>query len=417
MDHFQYQHGQLFAEAVAVKDIAATHGTPCYIYSRAALEENLAAYQQALGGSPHLVCFAVKSNSNLAVLNVLARMGAGFDIVSGGELARVLAAGGNASKIIFSGLGKTETEIAEALKAGILCFNVESEPELARISEVAGRLGKTAAISLRVNPDVDAGTHPYISTGLKENKFGIDIDDAFAVYQQAATLPHIKVIGVDCHIGSQLTTIEPYLDAVDRLLILVDKLADSGITLEHFDIGGGLGVVYNDEQPPQPRVLIDAVRNKLEHRKLTLIMEPGRSISANAGIFVSKVEFLKLSTHKNFAIVDGAMNDLLRPALYGAWQNIVPVQIEQSAETERLYDVVGPVCESADFLGKDRKLRLAPGDLLAVRSAGAYGFVMSSNYNTRNRAPEIMVSGSAATVVRARETIEQQLSLENILGD
>jgi len=417
MDHFQYQHGQLFAEAVAVKDIAATHGTPCYIYSRAALEENLAAYQQALGGSPHLVCFAVKSNSNLAVLNVLARLGAGFDIVSGGELARVLAAGGNASKIIFSGLGKTETEIAEALKAGILCFNVESEPELARISEVAGRLGKTAAISLRVNPDVDAGTHPYISTGLKENKFGIDIDDAFAVYQQAATLPHIKVIGVDCHIGSQLTTIEPYLDAVDRLLILVDKLADSGITLEHFDIGGGLGVVYNDEQPPQPRVLIDAVRNKLEHRKLTLIMEPGRSISANAGIFVSKVEFLKLSTHKNFAIVDGAMNDLLRPALYGAWQNIVPVQIEQSAETERLYDVVGPVCESADFLGKDRKLRLAPGDLLAVRSAGAYGFVMSSNYNTRNRAPEIMVSGSAATVVRARETIEQQLSLENILGD
>ncbi len=417
MDHFQYQHGQLFAEAVPVKDIAAAHGTPCYIYSKAALEENLAAWQQALVGSPHLVCFAVKSNSNLAVLNVLARMGAGFDIVSGGELMRVLAAGGKASTVIFSGLGKTEAEIAQALSAEILCFNVESEPELARINEVAGRLGKTAAISLRVNPDVDAGTHPYISTGLKENKFGIDIDAAFAVYQHAAALPHIKVIGVDCHIGSQLTTIEPYLDAVDRLLVLIDKLADSGIQLEHLDIGGGLGVVYNDEQPPQPQVLVDAVRSKLKNRKLTLIMEPGRSISANAGIFVSKVEFLKLSTHKNFAIVDGAMNDLLRPALYGAWQNIVPVQIQESAEPERIYDVVGPVCESADFLGKDRSLRIAPGDLLAVRSAGAYGFVMSSNYNTRSRVPEIMVSASKATVVRARETIEQQLSLESILGD
>jgi diaminopimelate decarboxylase len=417
MDHFQYQHGQLFAEAVAVLDIAAAHGTPCYVYSRAALEENLAAWQQALVGSPHLVCFAVKSNSNLAVLNVLARMGAGFDIVSGGELTRVLAAGGAASKIIFSGLGKTEVEIAQALNAGILCFNVESEPELERINTVAGRLGKTAAISLRVNPDVDAGTHPYISTGLKENKFGIDINAAFAVYQHAAALPHIKVIGVDCHIGSQLTTIEPYLDAIDRLLVLIDKLAADGIELEHFDIGGGLGVVYNDEQPPQPQVLIDAVRSKLKNRKLTLIMEPGRSISATAGIFVSKVEYLKLSTHKNFAIVDGAMNDLLRPALYGAWQNIVPVQIQDIVEPERLYDVVGPVCESADFLGKDRRLRLVPGDLLAVRSAGAYGFVMSSNYNTRNRVPEIMVSGTKTTVVRARETIEQQLSLESILGD
>jgi len=417
MDHFQYQHGQLFAEAVAVLDIAAAHGTPCYVYSRAALEENLAAWQQALVGSPHLVCFAVKSNSNLAVLNVLARMGAGFDIVSGGELTRVLAAGGAASKIIFSGLGKTEVEIAQALNDGILCFNVESEPELERINTVAGRLGKTAAISLRVNPDVDAGTHPYISTGLKENKFGIDINAAFAVYQRAAALPHIKVIGVDCHIGSQLTTIEPYLDAIDRLLVLIDKLAADGIELEHFDIGGGLGVVYNDEQPPQPQVLIDAVRSKLKNRKLTLIMEPGRSISATAGIFVSKVEYLKLSTHKNFAIVDGAMNDLLRPALYGAWQNIVPVQIQDSVEPERLYDVVGPVCESADFLGKDRRLRLVPGDLLAVRSAGAYGFVMSSNYNTRNRVPEIMVSGTKTTVVRARETIEQQLSLESILGD
>jgi len=416
MDHFQYQHGQLFAEAVAVQDIAAAHGTPCYIYSKAALEENLTAYLKALVGSSHLVCFAVKSNSNLAVLNVLARMGAGFDIVSGGELTRVLAAGGSASKVIFSGLGKTEAEIAQALNAEILCFNVESEPELERINDVAGRLGKTAAISLRVNPDVDAGTHPYISTGLKENKFGIDIDAAFAVYQQAAALPHIKVIGVDCHIGSQLTTIEPYLDAIDRLLVLIDRLAANGIQLEHFDIGGGLGVVYNDEQPPQPQVLIDAVLSKLKNRTLTLIMEPGRSISANAGIFVTKVEFLKLSTHKNFAIVDGAMNDLLRPALYGAWQKIVPVQIKDKAE-ERIYDVVGPVCESADFLGKDRNLRLTPGDLLAVRSAGAYGFVMSSNYNTRNRVPEIMVSGDKATVVRARETIEQQLSLESILSD
>ena len=417
MDYFQYQHGQLFAEDVAVQDIAAAQGTPCYVYSRAALEKNLSAYQHALVGIPHLVCFAVKSNSNLAVLNVLARMGAGFDIVSGGELTRVLAAGGTADKVIFSGLGKTEAEITQALQAGILCFNVESEPELERINEVAGQLDKTAAISLRVNPDVDAGTHPYISTGLKENKFGIDIDAAFAVYQHAAALPHIKVIGVDCHIGSQLTTIEPYLDAIDRLLVLIDKLAANGIQLEHFDIGGGLGVIYNDEQPPQPQALIDAVRSKLKNRTLTLIMEPGRSISANAGIFVSKVEFLKLSRHKNFAIVDGAMNDLLRPALYGAWQNIVPVQIQGSAEPERIYDVVGPVCESADFLGKDRSLRLAPGDLLAVRSAGAYGFVMSSNYNTRNRAPEIMVSGSKATVVRARETVEQQLSLESILSD
>ncbi len=417
MDHFQYQHGQLFAEAVAVQDIAAAHGTPCYIYSKAALEENLSAYHHALTGIPHLVCFAVKSNSNLAVLNVLARRGAGFDIVSGGELTRVLAAGGTADKVIFSGLGKTEAEIAQALQAGILCFNVESEPELKRINEVAGQLGKIAAISLRVNPDVDAGTHPYISTGLKENKFGIDIDDAFAVYQHAAALSHIRVIGVDCHIGSQLTTIAPYLDAIDRLLVLIDRLAAIGIQLEHFDIGGGLGVIYNDEQPPQPQVLIDAVRSKLKNRTLTLIMEPGRSISANAGIFVTKVEFLKLSAHKNFAIVDGAMNDLLRPALYGAWQNIVPVRIQSNAEVERNYDVVGPVCESADFLGKDRSLQLAPGDLLAVRSAGAYGFVMSSNYNTRNRAPEIMVSGNKATVVRARETIEQQLSLESLLSD
>ncbi len=424
MDYFQYKDGQLFAEQVAVQSIANEHGTPCYIYSRAALQENLRAYQEALETTPHLVCYAVKSNSNLAVLNVLARMGAGFDIVSGGELARVLKAGGSADKVIFSGLGKTELEIEQALQAGIFCFNVESEPELVRINAVASRLGKTAAISLRVNPDVDAGTHPYISTGLKENKFGINIDSALTAYEKAAALPHLKITGVDCHIGSQLTTIAPYLDAIDRMLLLVDKLADRGIQLEHFDMGGGLGITYNLEQPPKPSELIDAVRTKLTDRNLKLVMEPGRSISASAGIFVTKIEFLKLSTHKNFAIVDGAMNDLLRPALYGAWQNIVPVatldmRLPDALEKrpERTYDVVGPVCESSDFLGKDRTLNIAPDDLLAVRSAGAYGFVMSSNYNTRNRVPEIMVDGNKVTVVRARETLEQQLSLEQTLSE
>ncbi len=415
MEPFSYRDNVLFAEDVAVTDIAKRYGTPCYVYSRAALEANLRAYEDALAGVDHLTCFAVKANSNLAVLNVLARQGAGFDIVSGGELERVVRAGGDPRKVIFSGLGKTEEEIARALSLGIQCFNIESEPELARINAVAGRLGVRAPISLRVNPDVDAGTHPYISTGLKENKFGIAIESALAVYLSAAQMPHIEVVGVDCHIGSQLTSIAPYLDAIDRLLGLVDTLASHGIVIRHFDIGGGLGVNYRDETPPATATFIDAVLQRIAGRGLRLFLEPGRSICANAGLFVTTVEFLKHTSHKNFAIVDGAMNDLLRPALYGAWQAIVPVTPHGSEVPTRDYDVVGPVCESSDFLGKNRPLALVQGDLLAVRSAGAYGFVMSSNYNTRNRAAEIMVDGHAASLVRARETLDYQLSLESIL--
>lgn len=418
MNPFQYQNHELFAEQVALTDIAAKFGTPCYVYSRAALEHNLLAYENALSETPHLTCFAVKANSNLAVLNVLARLGAGFDIVSGGELTRVLTAGGQPEKIIFSGLGKTEVEIEQALNAGILCFNIESESELDRINAVAARLSVKAPVSVRVNPDVDAGTHPYISTGLKENKFGIDISRALAVYQRAAAMDNIRITGVDCHIGSQLTAIEPYLDAIDRVLQLVDQLADAGITLEHFDMGGGLGVVYDKETPPTPALLIEAVKRKMADRNLILMLEPGRSIAANAGIFITRIEFLKHTEHKNFAIIDGAMNDLLRPALYGAWQEIVPVCTAQAdLHSKHLYDVVGPVCESGDFLGKDRWLRVAAGDLLAVRSAGAYGFVMSSNYNTRNRAAEVMVDADKATLVRQRETISYQLSLESSLAD
>ncbi len=418
MEYFDYQRGQLFAERVPVAEIVATHGTPCYVYSRTALEQNLLAYERALADRPHLTCFAVKANSNLAVLDVLARKGAGFDIVSGGELARVLAAGGDPRKVIFSGLGKTAAEIHQALEAGILCFNVESEGELERINEVAGQTGQRAPVSLRVNPDVDAGTHPYISTGMKENKFGIDIGRAREVYRQAAALPHLDVIGVDCHIGSQLTTVDPFLDALDRVLLLVDDLAADGITLHHLDIGGGLGVTYDDETPPDPATLIHAMEERLGERDLTLILEPGRSIAANAGIFVTRVEYIKHTDQKHFAVVDGAMNDLLRPALYSAWQAIVPVsdhEIDGAARETCFYDVVGPVCESADFLGKHRQLSLAPGDLLAVRSAGAYGFVMASNYNTRNRPPELMVDGDAVHVVRRRETIEQQLAPEALL--
>ncbi len=415
MEAFLYRDNTLFAEDLPVASIAEQHGTPCFIYSRAALEQNLLAYERALEGIDHLTCFAVKANSNLAVLNVLARLGAGFDIVSGGELERVVRAGGDPGKVIFSGLGKTEAEIASALNLGIRCFNIESEPELDRINSVAAKLGKRAPISLRVNPDVDAGTHPYISTGLKENKFGIAIETAPAVYLRAAAMSHIDIVGVDCHIGSQLTTIAPYLDAIDRLLLLVDELANHGIQIKHFDIGGGLGVSYRDETPPPTADFIKAVLDKIEGRGLALFLEPGRSICADAGLFVTRVEYLKHNSHKNFAIVDGAMNDLLRPALYGAWQEIVPVNQNTAGKDLLSYDVVGPVCESADFLGKERLLALAQGDLLAVRTAGAYGFVMSSNYNTRNRAAEIMVDGRTATVVRARETLDYQLALERTL--
>lgn len=413
MDYFEYRGDTLFAEEINVTDIALEHGTPCFIYSRATLERHLRAYQTCLGEAPQMICFAVKANSNLAVLNVLARLGAGFDIVSGGELERVIAAGGDPGKVIFSGLGKSEMEIEQALKAGIFCFNVESAPELTRIDAVASRLNLQAKISVRVNPDVDAGTHPYISTGLKDNKFGLASAQALEVYRQAATLGAIEVVGIDCHIGSQLTSLAPFLDAVDHLLVLVDRLHSENIHLRHLDIGGGLGVSYGQEQPPQPADLIAAVNSRLADRKMTLIVEPGRSIAANAGIFVTRVEYIKCSEHKNFAIVDGAMNDLLRPALYNAWQEIIPVTRGTGASAT--YDVVGPICESADFLGKDRKLQLIGGELLAVRSAGAYGFVMSSNYNSRPRAPEIMVDGSNVHLVRRRESLGDQLEMESCL--
>lgn len=414
MDHFSYRNNELYVEDVAVATIAKQYGTPAYIYSRAALEERYRAYDEALGNHPHLVCYAVKANSNLAVLDVLARLGAGFDIVSIGELERVLRAGGDPAKIVFSGVGKQAHEIRRALEVGIRCFNVESEAELERINSVAGELGKRAAISLRVNPDVDAKTHPYISTGLKENKFGIDIAYAEEVYSRAATMPHIDIQGVDCHIGSQLTQVQPFLDAFDRVMALIDRLAKRGIQIHHLDIGGGLGVTYDQEQPPSPRDYVQALLKKLGNRALELVMEPGRSITANAGILLTKVELLKCTEHRNFAVIDAAMNDLLRPSLYGAWQSIEPVS-PRTEGTLRQYDLVGPICETGDFLGKERSLILEPGDLLFVRSSGAYGFAMSSNYNSRNRAPEILVDGNHLYLVRRRETLDDQLSLETRL--
>ncbi|MBS8241861.1 diaminopimelate decarboxylase [Marinobacter lipolyticus] len=416
MDHFNYRNGQLYAEDVPVADIAARFGTPAYVYSRATLERHYRAYDEALAGRPHLVCYAVKANSNLAVLNVLARLGAGFDIVSAGELERVIRAGGDPARVVFSGVGKQEWEMKRALEAGVRCFNVESDTELDRLNAVAGELGRRAPVSLRVNPDVDAGTHPYISTGLKENKFGIDITEAPEVYARAAAMPNLEVIGVDCHIGSQLTTVSPFLDALDRVLSLIDALAEQGIAIRHLDMGGGLGVTYDHEQPPQPSDYVRALAERLGERDLELVLEPGRSIAANAGILLTRVEFLKCTEHRNFAIIDAAMNDLIRPALYSAWQAIIPVVPHQSGE-EKAWDLVGPVCETGDFLGKDRSLRLQAGDLLAVRSAGAYGFVMSSNYNSRNRPPELMVDGDQVHVVRRRETLEDQLGPESCLPE
>lgn len=416
MDHFNYRNGELYAEDVPVASIAERFGTPAYVYSRATLERHYRAYDSALNDRPHLVCYAVKANSNLAVLNVLARLGAGFDIVSAGELERVLRAGGEAARVVFSGVGKQEWEMKRALEVGVRCFNVESDTELDRLNKVAGELGVKAPVSLRVNPDVDAGTHPYISTGLKENKFGIDIAEAPRVYARAAALPNLDVHGVDCHIGSQLTSVSPFLDALDRVLVLIDTLADQGIHIRHLDMGGGLGVTYDQEQPPQPADYVKALTERLGDRQLELIMEPGRSIAANAGILLTRVEFLKCTEHRNFAIIDAAMNDLIRPALYSAWQAIIPVQPHQDSD-EKAWDLVGPVCETGDFLGKDRKLRLKAGDLLAVRSAGAYGFVMASNYNTRNRPPELMVDGDQVHVVRRRETLEDQLGPESCLPE
>ncbi len=413
MEAFSYRDGQLFAEGVALPALAQRFGTPTYVYSRAHIEAQYRAYADALSGMPHLVCFAVKANSNLGVLNVLARLGAGFDIVSRGELERVLAAGGKPERIVFSGVGKTRDDMRRALEVGVHCFNVESTDELERLQLVAAELGVIAPVSLRVNPDVDAGTHPYISTGLKENKFGIAIADAAAVYARADELSNLEVIGVDCHIGSQLTTLPPFLDALDRLLALIDRLAVRGIRIRHLDLGGGLGVRYRDEQPPLAGDYIKAVRQRIEGRDLALVFEPGRSIVANAGLLLTRVEYLKHTEHKDFAIVDAAMNDLIRPALYQAWMDVVPVQ-PRNGEV-RHYDIVGPICETGDFLAKERPLALAEGDLLAVRSAGAYGFVMSSNYNTRGRAAEVLVDGDQAFEVRRRESVQELYAGESLL--
>ncbi|OUS28121.1 diaminopimelate decarboxylase [Thalassotalea sp. 42_200_T64] len=414
MDFFNRQNDSLFAEDCSVTELANTYGTPLYVYSRATIERHWHAFDQAAKEMKHLICYAVKASSNIAILNVMARLGSGFDIVSKGELARVIQAGGCPSKVVFSGVGKKADEIEYALDKGIYCFNVESEAELSRINEVACSMNKKATISLRVNPDVDAGTHPYISTGLKDNKFGIPIEHAVAVYQKAAAMSHLEVKGVDCHIGSQLTEVKPFLDALDRVLVLVDNLSDVGIQLKHLDVGGGLGVPYQGENPPHPSEYAKAIADKVQGYDLELIYEPGRAIMANAGVLVTEVEFLKTNEDKHFAIVDGAMNDLIRPALYQAWQEIVPVEINHDATTHN-YDVVGPICETGDFLGKNRDLAIAAGDLLVVRSAGAYGFTMSSNYNSRPRVAEVMVDGANSHVIRQRETIESLWQGEALL--
>lgn len=415
MDAFNYRDGELFAEGVALSAIAQRFGTPTYVYSRAHIEAQYRSFTDALDGVPHLVCYAVKANSNLGVLNVLARLGAGFDIVSRGELERVLAAGGQADKIVFSGVGKSRDDMRRALEVGVHCFNVESTDELERLQVVAAEMGVRAPISLRVNPDVDAGTHPYISTGLKENKFGIAIADAEDVYIRAAQLPNLEVLGVDCHIGSQLTTLPPFLDALDRLLALIDRLGECGIYLHHIDLGGGVGVRYRDEEPPLIADYIQAVRERIEGRDLTLMFEPGRYIVANAGVLLTQVEYLKHTEHKDFAIVDAAMNDLIRPALYQAWMDVTAVT--PRASDARAYDIVGPICETGDFLAKDRQLALEEGDLLAVHSAGAYGFVMSSNYNTRGRTAEVLVDGDQAFEVRRRETVAELYAGESLLPE
>ena len=419
---FQYQQNQLFAEQLPVSDLAERYGTPCYIYSRKMFTESYRAFSDALGDHPGMICYAVKANSNIAVLNLLARLGAGFDIVSDGELQRVLRAGGDPARIVFSGVGKSAAEMRTALEVGIYCFNVESEAELDLLNEVAGEMGLIAPVSLRVNPDVDAKTHPYISTGLKENKFGIAIDDALRVYQAGAAMPNIQLHGVDCHIGSQLTEMEPFMDALERVLSLIDQLTESGIQLKHIDMGGGLGVTYQDEQPIKPGVYIAALKERIASYGLDLLLEPGRAIAANSGILVTRVQYLKNNEDKSFAIVDAAMNDLIRPTLYSAWQNIIPVDLsteksdnEQAPRVSGIYDIVGPICETGDFLGTDREMNLRQDELLAICSAGAYGFTMSSNYNSRNRCAEIMVDGDQSHLIRARETFEMQIAGEALL--
>jgi len=417
MDYFNYKNNTLFAEDVAVSDIVAAVDSPCYIYSRATLERHWKAFDESLAGHEHLICYAVKANSNLAVLNLFARLGSGFDIVSKGELQRVIKAGGDPAKVVFSGVGKSASEIRYALKQKIQCFNVESVQELELINQIASDMQVQAPIALRVNPDVDAGTHPYISTGLKENKFGIDIEIAEDIYQQANEQANINIVGVACHIGSQLTDVAPFLDALDRVLSLVNQLGKNGIELKHLDLGGGLGICYQDEMPPLPADYAKALLNRLGDNKIPLHLEPGRAIAGNAGILVTKVEYLKNTEHKHFAVVDAAMNDLIRPALYSAWQDIIPVNKSLESDLDNTaFDIVGPVCETGDFLGKDRELKIKPGDLLAVRSAGAYGFTMSSNYNSRPRVAEVMVDGDSFQIIRERESFQDLIRGESILG-
>ena len=414
MDFFQYKNEQLYVEDLPVKQLAEEFGTPLYIYSRATLERHWHAFDSALGKHPHLICYAVKANSNIGILNVMAKLGSGFDIVSQGELERVLAAGGEASKVVFSGVAKSRAEIMRALEVGIRCFNVESVAELHHINQIAGEMGKVAPISLRVNPDVDAHTHPYISTGLKENKFGVSVDEAREVYKLAATLPHVKITGMDCHIGSQLTELQPFLDATDRLIRLMEQLKEDGIKLKHLDLGGGLGVTYTDETPPHPSDYATELLNKLkDYEDLEIILEPGRAIAANAGILVAKVQYLKSNESRNFAITDTGMNDMIRPALYEAYMNII--EIDRTLGREKaIYDVVGPVCETSDFLGKQRELAIAEGDYIAQRSAGAYGASMSSNYNSRPRTTEVLVDGNKAHLIRRRENLSELWALESI---
>lgn len=414
MDFFQYKNEQLYVEDLPVKQLAEEFGTPLYIYSRATLERHWHAFDSALGKHPHLICYAVKANSNIGILNVMAKLGSGFDIVSQGELERVLAAGGEASKVVFSGVAKSRAEIMRALEVGIRCFNVESVAELHHINQIAGEMGKVTPISLRVNPDVDAHTHPYISTGLKENKFGVSVDEAREVYKLAATLPHVKITGMDCHIGSQLTELQPFLDATDRLIRLMEQLKEDGIKLKHLDLGGGLGVTYTDETPPHPSDYATALLNKLkDYEDLEIILEPGRAIAANAGILVAKVQYLKSNESRNFAITDTGMNDMIRPALYEAYMNII--EIDRTLGREKaIYDVVGPVCETSDFLGKQRELAIAEGDYIAQRSAGAYGASMSSNYNSRPRTAEVLVDGNKAHLIRRRENLSELWALESI---
>jgi len=427
-DYFHYQDSQLYVEQMPLADIAARFGTPCYVYSRAALTDGYRQFSNALQGREHLICYAVKANSNLAILNVFARLGAGFDIVSGGELQRVLAAGGDARKVVFSGVGKSVAEMRLALDAGILCFNVESAAELERLNEVAGNMGKVAPVSLRVNPDVDAKTHPYISTGLKQSKFGVAYDEAIALYCRARDLPHLHITGVDCHIGSQLTETGPFVAATEKILALVNRLADEGIRLEHIDLGGGLGIRYHDETPPAIADYVAALLGALCGRSEKLILEPGRVLAGNAGVLLTRVEYLKHGEEKNFAIVDAAMNDLMRPALYEAFHEIFPVEQEPSPQSSPasggggkrkrqslIYEIVGPVCETGDFIGHARNLAIAPQSLLAVLSAGAYGMSMSSNYNTRPRVAEVMVDGGAAHLVRERETVSQLYAGEKMI--